>query len=154
MSGKKDADYCAYRAVQVAPLSAGDLIVWDSRVVHCSAGFDAKADPFFIIGFVEHRAHVRTEQPPLARAQRTSRARAAKDARNCLIRPARSGAICGPANGYEYFGQRPLVPRRGDAAPGRGTPSGYQAPDAGSCGVCPRPEVESAAKLHASGREE
>ena len=62
MSGKKDADYCAYRAVQVAPLSAGDLIVWDSRVVHCSAGFDAKADPSSLLRL----RHV-TEQPPLAR---------------------------------------------------------------------------------------
>lgn len=38
MSGAGDAAYCRARAVQVAPLGPGDLVVWDSRVVHCSNG--------------------------------------------------------------------------------------------------------------------
>jgi len=42
MSQAKDLDYCRARAVQ-AVLGPGDLIVWDSRVVHCSAGADSKA---------------------------------------------------------------------------------------------------------------
>ena len=62
MTGDGDADYCAARAVQVAPLGAGDLVVWDSRVVHCSAGVDAASDPAALL-------HLRglSEQPPLAR---------------------------------------------------------------------------------------
>ena len=40
-----DAEYCAAKAVQLAPLGAGDLVVWDSRVVHCSNGAAADLRP-------------------------------------------------------------------------------------------------------------
>ena len=45
MSAAGDADYCASRAVQLAPLGAGDLVVWDSRVVHCSNGAATDMQP-------------------------------------------------------------------------------------------------------------
>ena len=40
-----DAEYCVAKAVQLAPLGAGDLVVWDSRVVHCSNGAAAGLRP-------------------------------------------------------------------------------------------------------------
>ena len=120
MSGKKDADYCAYRAVQVAPLSAGDLIVWDSRVVHCSAGFDAKADPSSLL-----RLRNLTEQPPLARLVAYV-ACARKDAVSPSTREKRREAVRRGYGGNAFSSHDASTLRRAE------TPSGYKAPDAGS----------------------
>lgn len=62
LSHASDKLYCASRAVQVAPLGPGDVVVWDSRVVHCSAGCDADADPDALL-----RARHVSSQPTLAR---------------------------------------------------------------------------------------
>ena len=120
MSGKKDADYCAYRAVQVAPLSAGDLVVWDSRVVHCSAGFDATSDPSSLL-----RLRNLTEQPPLARLVAYV-ACARKDAVSDTVREKRREAVRRGYGGNAFSSHDASTLRRAE------TPAGYRVPDAGS----------------------
>mmetsp|Transcript_13713 Transcript_13713/g.44721 ORF Transcript_13713/g.44721 Transcript_13713/m.44721 type:complete len:489 (-) Transcript_13713:48-1514(-) len=60
LTSKEDRAYCDVRAVQVAPLEPGDVLVWDSRVVHCSAGC-AKGLP------QTHPLRADDDPPPLAR---------------------------------------------------------------------------------------
>ena len=62
MTAKLDRSYCQQRAVQVAPLAAGDVLVWDSRTVHCSSGVSRASVAADVLA-----ARGATEQPALAR---------------------------------------------------------------------------------------
>ena len=64
MTGRGDAEYCAAKAVQVAPLGPGDLVVWDSRVVHCSNGAAKDLEPRHVL---DARGGAASTQPSLLR---------------------------------------------------------------------------------------
>jgi len=116
MGGKRDADYCAFRAVQVAPLGPGDLVVWDSRVVHCSAGVDINADPSTMLRGAA--------QPPLSRlvayvacAPQSEVSEVAREKRREAVRKGYGG------NAFSSHDHKTL--RRAE------TPAGYRAPPEG-----------------------
>ncbi|KAJ8603742.1 hypothetical protein CTAYLR_000270 [Chrysophaeum taylorii] len=60
MQSADDLKYCDARARQVAPLDPGDVVVWDARVVHCSAGVSKNLPP-------THPLRVDRKNRPLAR---------------------------------------------------------------------------------------
>ena len=107
-------------STQVAPLSAGDLVVWDSRVVHCSAGFDPKADPSSLL-----RLRNLSEQPPLARLVAYV-ACASKSDVSDTTREKRREAVRRGYGGNAFSSHDAATLRRAE------TPANYQAPDAGS----------------------